>query len=243
MAKLLIEVDSKTGVRKATSRVSSVSEADSAARLSAAIALQLTWLNDAALESAGLPATIRKFGQSIWVPRVVDEDLGADRFEQIELGLAEIPRSLSDEPPLWIVGAMRKAYPDHFAWKSVGDEYVWTKPAKEEEENPLGVKYGAEAEKSYRILGDSEIDVALTILTNMHGATGRVDDWFINESCCGWVEDEKRGTLLVSDLYSMNETRLAAVQNFAFETGLKFSLSGISSHHPSKTFRLSIGQE
>jgi hypothetical protein len=243
MTKIFVEVDSKNGVRKTTSRVTSVSEANEAGKLSAAIAFPLSLVNDAALESAGLPITNREFGQSIWVPRVVDEELGADDFEQIELGLAEAPRSLNEDPADWIAAAIKKAYPNHSAWSSVGQNHVFMKSAKAAETSPLGVEYPAEAEKSFQVLADSESDVALHILLNTHGANGRHEDQFLDEHCIGWLDDETKGTVLVTDLYTMDETLLAAVQNFVFESGLRFSISGTSSHYPSKTFRLSIWKE
>src|SRR5712671_4573714 len=220
MAKILIEVDSKTGVRKSTSRVSSVSEADSAGKLSAALAFPLSLLNDAALESAGMPATNTEFKQSIWVPRVVDTELGADNFEQLELGLAEAPRSMHDDPADWIAAAIKKAFPNHSAWSSAGQSHVFIKPAKAEEISPLDVRYEAEAEKSLQFPADSETDVALHVLVNMHGANGRREDQFLDEHCIGWLDDEKKGIVLATDLYDMDETLLAAVQNFVFEAGL-----------------------
>src|ERR1051326_2618999 len=240
MAKILIEVDSKTGVRKSTSRVHSVSEADDAGKLSAALAFPLSLLNDAALESAGLPATNTAFRQSIWIPRTVDTELGADNFEQLELGLAEAPRSLHDDPADWLVEAVKKAYPPDPAWSSVGDSYVYVKPAKAAEISPLGVEYPAEAEKSFQVPADSESDVALHILVNTHGANGRPEDRFLDGHCLGWIENDRKGTVLITDLYEADETLLAAVQNFVFEAGLRFSINGKSSHYPSKTFRLSI---
>jgi len=243
MAKIFVEVDSKNGVRKTTSRVTSVSEANEAGKLSAAIAFPLSLVNDAALESAGLPITNREFDQSIWVPRVVDEELGADNFEQIELGLAGAPRSLHEDPAEWITSSIKKAYPNHYAWSSVGESYVYVKPAKPEEVSPLGVKYEAETEKSFQVPADSESDGALHILVNTHGANGRTEDQFLDEHCIGWLDDKTKGTVLVTDLYEMDETLLAAVQNFVFESGLRFSISGTSSRYPSKTFRLSIWKE
>jgi len=243
MAKILVEVDSKNGVRKATSRVTSVSEANDAGKLSAAISFSLSLVNDAALESAGLPANNSEFRQSIWVPRVVDEELGSDNFEQLDLGLAEAPRFLHGDPAGWLVGAIKKAYPTDPAWSSVGESYIYVKPAKSAETSPLGVEYPAESEKSFQVPADSESDVALHILLNMHGANGRPEDRFLDGHCLGWVGDDRRGTVLVTDLYEMDETLLAAVQNFVFEAGLRFSISGTSSRYPSKTIRLSIWKE
>jgi len=243
MTKILVEVDSKSGVRKTTSRVTSVSEANEAGKLSAAIAFSLSLVNDAALESAGLPITNREFGQSIWVPRVIDEELGADNFEQLELGLAEAPRSLHDDPADWLVGAIKKAYPTDPAWSSVGESYIYVKPAKSAETSPLGVEYPAEPEKSFQVPADSESDVALHILVNTHGICGRPEDRFLDGQCLGWIENNRKGTVLTTDLYEADETLLAAVQNFVFEAGLRFSINGKSSHYPSKTFRLSIWKE
>ncbi len=159
------------------------------------------------------------------------------------MGLAEAPRSLHDDPAAWIAAAIKKAFPNHSAWSSAGQSHVFIKPAKAEEISPLDVRYEAEAEKSLQFPADSETDVALHVLVNMHGANGRREDQFLDEHCIGWLDDEKKGTVLATDLYDMDETLLAAVQNFVFEAGLRFSISGTSSHYPSKTFRLSIWKE
>lgn len=222
MAKILIELDTRTGIRKSTSRVNSISEANEAGNTSARISFALSCLHDAALEAAGLPGASREFGQNIWVPRIVDPELGADNFEQLELGLAEAPRPFHERPADWVAAAVKKAYPSHFAWPSVGDEYAWEKDGK-----------------TFRG-GETETDVALFILTNAHGANGRNEHRFLNESCLGWIDDEKKGTVLVTDMYEMSEATLAAVQTFAYESGLRFSINGTSSSYPSKAFRLSL---
>jgi len=240
MAKILVEIDSKRGVRRLTAKVGSIGEANDAGQLSAAIAFPPSLINDSALESAGLSAMNREFSQSIWIPRVVDAELGADNFEQLELGLAVAPRSLGEEPADWIVAAIKRAYPNHHAWSSCGPSYFFTKPAKAGETSPLDVKYEAEAEKSLQFSADSETDLALHILVNTHGANGRPEDRFLDGHCLGWIEDDRKGTLLVTDLYEADETLISAVQNFVYEANLRFAISGTSSHYPSKTFRLAI---
>ncbi len=160
----------------------------------------------------------------IRIPRYVEEELGAD-YEVMRLGLAEQPRGLNDRPAPWLVDTVKKAYPTHFAWASLGDEFDWQKDGK-----------------TFRG-GETEAEVALFILTNTHGANGRCEDQFLNESCLGWIDDEKKGTVLVTDLYEMSEAMLAAVQNFVFETGLRFTISGITWHHPSTTVRLQLWRE
>src|SRR5712691_6221323 len=68
----------------------------------------------------------------IWVPRASNDPLsGKDRLEQLALLVADEPYQIykNDKRP-WISEAIRKAYPDHFAWASVGDEYVIEKEGK-----------------------------------------------------------------------------------------------------------------
>jgi hypothetical protein len=158
------------------------------------------------------------------IPRYVDEELGAD-YEVMRLYVAEQPRKLDDKPATWLVEALRKSHPDHFAWQSLGDELIWQK-----------------GDKSFRG-GETEAEIALFILINTHGANGKSTERFLDEHCVGWVDDESLGTILVSDLYVVDEDVLAAVQNFVYEAGLHFKITGATWHHPSRTVRLSIWKE
>src|SRR5882724_7806354 len=113
------------------------------------------------MRSEGVSTTIKKQGsveadelrQQVFVPRASNDPLsGRDRLEQLELGLADEPYSISkDDKRSWIAEAVREAYPNHFAWASVGDEYV--------------------VEKDGKVLGDyeTETSVAMFILLNTHG--------------------------------------------------------------------------
>jgi hypothetical protein len=155
------------------------------------------------------------------MPRYVEEELGVD-YEVMRLDVAEQPRKLDDNPAPWFIEALRKVHPSHFAWQSLGDELVWQK-----------------GDKSFRGV-ETEVETAIFVLLNTYGANGKSTERFLNESCVGWVEDKTLGTLLVSDLYTFDEDVLAAVQNFVFEAGLRFEITGTSWHHPSSTLRLHI---
>jgi hypothetical protein len=158
------------------------------------------------------------------IPRYVDEELGSD-YEVMRLDVAEQPRKLDDKPATWLVEALRKSHPDHFAWQSLGDELIWQK-----------------GDKLFRG-GETEAEIASFILINTHGANGKSTERFLDEHCIGWIEDDNLGTVLVSDLYSFDEDALAAVQNFIFEAGLKFKITGTTWHHPSRTVRLNLWKE
>ena len=140
----------------------------------------------------------------VFVPRASNDPLsGRDRLEQLELGLADEPYAFrKDDKRLWVAEAIRKAYPDHFAWASVGDEYV--------------------VEKDGKVLGDyeTETSVAIFILLNTHGSNGKIEDRFINDGCFGWADYDDTGLTFVTDVYALTETMLAAVQNFVFDAGL-----------------------
>jgi len=77
----------------------------------------------------------------------------------------------------------------------------------------------------------------------MHGANGKSTERFLDEHCVGWVDDKTLGTVLVSDLYTLDEEVLAAVQNFVFEARLRFKITAVTWYHPSVTMRLSIWKE
>jgi hypothetical protein len=228
MATINIKVSTDRGVESIVGRAgkaSPVADTHELGKLQAAVAYPLSLVHDAATSFGGKKAESALFPLTVWVPRSVDEELGFSDFEAIELGVAQVPDTLApnraarkgnrphtlpDYPETWIVKAIRKPYGDHFAWKEFHE--------------------GKE----------TEADVATFILVNKHGSCGRPDEIFLNEACLGWLDDEERGQVLVTDLYEITETMFVAIQNFTFEAGLRFSVSGTSSLHPSKTLRLSI---
>jgi hypothetical protein len=163
----------------------------------------------------------------IWVLRASNDPLsGKDRLEQLDLFVADEPYQIyKNDKRSWIAEAIRKAYPHHFAWASVGDEFV--------------------IEKDGKVLADYETEttVAMFILSNTHGSNGKVEDRFINDACYGWADYDDTGLTFVTDLSTVTETMLSTIQNFVFEAGLHFDLSGVSSLHPSLTTRLRIWKE
>jgi len=163
----------------------------------------------------------------IWVPRASNDPLsGKDRLEQVDLFVADEPYQLfKNDKRSWIAQAIRKAYPDHFAWASVGDEYV--------------------IEKEGKVLADSETEttVAMFILLNMHGSNGRLEDRFIYDAYCGWADYDDTGLTFVTDLSTVTEKMLATIQNFVFEADLHFDISSVSSLHPPLTTRLRIWKD
>ena len=163
----------------------------------------------------------------IWVPRASSDPLsGKDGLEKLDLLVADEPYQIyKNDKRSWIAEAVRKAYPDHFAWASVGDEYV--------------------IEKEGKVLADyeTETSVAMFILLNTHGSNGKVEDRFINDACCGWIDYDDTGLTFVTDLLTVTETMLSTIQNFVFEAGLHFDITGLSSHHPSLTMRLRIWKD
>lgn len=163
----------------------------------------------------------------IWVPRASNDPLsGKDRLERLDLFMADEPYQIyKHDKRSWIAEAIRKAYPDHFAWASVGDEYV--------------------IEKEGRVLADyeTETSVATFILLNTHGSNGKVEDRFISDACYGWADYDDTGLTFVTDLSTVTETMLSTIQNFVFEAGLHFDISSVSSLHPSRTTRLRIWKD
>ena len=163
----------------------------------------------------------------IWVPRASNDPLsGKDRLERLDLFMADEPYQIyKSDKRSWIAEAVRKTYPDHFAWASVGDEYV--------------------IEKEGKVLADyeTETSVAMFILLNTHGSNGKAEDRFINDACFGWEDCDDTGLTFVTDVPTLTEKMLTTAQNFVFEAGLHFDISGVSSLHPSLTMRLSIWKD
>jgi hypothetical protein len=160
----------------------------------------------------------------IWVPRASSDPLsGKDRLERLDLFVADEPYQIfKNDKRSWISESVRKAYPDHFAWASVGDEYI--------------------IEKEGKVLSDyeTETSVAMFIFLNTHGSNGKAEDRFINDASYGWSDYDDTGLTFITDLHTLTETTLATIQNFVFEAGLHFDISGVSSLHPSLTTRLRI---
>jgi hypothetical protein len=160
----------------------------------------------------------------IWVPRVSSDPLsGKDRLDRLELFVADEPYQIyKSDRRSWIAEAVKRAYPGHPVWASVGDEYV--------------------IEKDGKVLADyeTETSVAMFIFLNTHGSNGKVEDQFINDACCGWADYDHMGLTFITDLPVLTEKMLAAIQNFVFDAGLHFDITGVSSLHPSLTMRLRI---
>jgi hypothetical protein len=231
----------KSGVRRLVSRPTTISEANEASLLTARLSFALRMLHQTLNEETAEP--IKEITPQIFVPRHTDEELEITDFEQLPLGVAPAPRSLYDNPAPWLIEAVKKANGDHIMWQSIGHELVLNKKGTDEAENPLGVTYPATQEKTLRGGEITELEAALGILVNVYGANGRPSDHWLNESCCGWIEDEQKGITLVSDLYEIDETPVMSVQGFVAEAGLRFTISGTSAHHPSRTMRLKIWKE
>jgi hypothetical protein len=227
MATINVRVSTQRGVESIVGRAgkaSPVADTHELGKFQAAVAYPLSLVHEAATSFGGKKAENALFPLTVWVPRSVDEELGFSDFEAIELGVAQVPDTLAPRR------APRKGNRPHTlpeyaeTWlveairKAHADHFAW----KEFDESK-----------------ETEADIATFILVNSHGLNGRPDEIFLNDACLGWIEDE-RGQVLVTDLYEMTEQMLSALQNFAFEAGLRFSVSGTSSLHPSKTFRISI---
>jgi hypothetical protein len=56
----------------------------------------------------------------------------------------------------------------------------------------------------------------------------------------GWVEDEDRGTILVSEPYGLNQDQIDRLSAVCRKAGLAFRLVGFSNHYPSRTLRIEI---
>ncbi len=227
MATITIKVSSEKGVESIVGRAgkaSPVADTNELGKLQAQIAYSLSLVHEAATSFGGKKTKTSLFPLTVWVPRSADTELGYSDFEAISLGLAPAPDTLAPnraarkgnrphtlpDYPETWIEAIRKAYGDHFAWKEFDESK------------------------------ETEADVAIFIFVNKHGSCGRPDEIFLNEACLGWIDDEEKGQVLVTDLYEITETMFVAIQNFTFEAGLRFSVSGTSSLHPSKTLRLSI---
>ncbi|HEU0049304.1 MAG TPA: hypothetical protein VFQ43_17085 [Nitrososphaera sp.] len=56
----------------------------------------------------------------------------------------------------------------------------------------------------------------------------------------GFIEDERRGAVLVSEPYALNRKQIGKLMCFSTDAELEISFNGISNHAPSRTFRIEI---
>jgi hypothetical protein len=73
--------------------------------------------------------------------------------------------------------------------------------------------------------------------------------WMILQEYCGgrgfldhegFIEDEHRGHVLVSEPYGLTHDQLGTLLEFVSDAGLKVHMNGISNHAPSRTMRIEI---
>lgn len=83
-------------------------------------------------------------------------------------------------------------------------------------------------------LEGGEQEAAVMILSN-HRLT---NDGFLDHA--GWVDDEKRGVLLVSEPFVLGPNEIEDLQSLCQNAGLEYRIVGFSNHYPSRTVRIEV---
>ena len=83
-------------------------------------------------------------------------------------------------------------------------------------------------------LDNGEQEAAVSILS----AHDHTNDGFLDHA--GWVDEEGRGTILISEPYGLSADGLEDLQSLCTNAGLTYRIVGFSNHYPSRTLRIEI---
>lgn len=162
-----------------------------------------------------------KFKSMALIPRSIDGEF--DHTEEIEIGVAEIPRPLDDFMPAWFVEGVKRVFPDE-GWETMSGQPE-KKVCGTSEGKPLVTADIPCTEKEER---------AMLVFVEESAKHGH----FLDHS--GWLTKSDGREYLISEPYGINSDDLTKMIAFLDQFGWSFSIKGLSGHYPSRTICIEI---
>jgi hypothetical protein len=217
MSELIVRIN-KEGI-KVQAEVRSIADTQDASELfeAAGMGLQLTH-NMVREHFLGNEV---EFKSQALVPRVIDGEF--DRAEEIEIGVADLPRSLDMFPPEWFTEGVKRMFPNE-GWETMSGQ-----PEKE-----VCGSYEGKPLVTADIPCTEIEEYAMHLFVNESSKNGP----FLDHS--GWLEKSDGRDVLVSEPYGINSTDLAKMITFLEQFGWAFNIKGLSGHYPSRTICIEI---
>jgi hypothetical protein len=143
------------------------------------------------------------------IPRSIDGEFSG--VEQLEVGVAELPRPLDMFMPAWFVEGVRRVYPNE-GWEDLSG-----RPEGDVETTCTEIE-----------------DNAMILFVNESSSNGH----FLDHS--GWREKSDGRDYLITEPYGIDSTDLKKMIAFLDQFGWAFNIKGLSGHYPSRTICIEI---